>query len=347
MLVNVQYPDVVLNVKDVKASIDAGDKMSDLVDKHLTELDNNITIMDSEESGIARREKILGIKPLDTSSLEDRRLEVLIRWYDTPIYTEVTLRQKLDSVLGKGNYVLTIDLDAKQVKCQIELTRQMMFKSVQELFEQMVPLDYLIDVTLRYNQHITLAKYTHAQLAKRTHFALRNEALDADAKAREEFGSRMGETQNYSLKKPAPEDFYNVEDFNGNFDIIDQELQLLKENQGSGVTDEEIKKIKEEIEKLKLEKANKPKTLNVTIHSASWIGTKAPYTATITVDALTGAETEYVEVFVPYEATTEQKTAWAEAGVASGDNKAKQLILEALGDKPGIDIPITLIVREE
>ncbi len=35
------------------------------------------------------------------------------------------------------------------------------------------------------------------------------------------------------------------------------------------------------------------------------------------------------------------------AGVASGDNKAKQLILEALGDKPGIDIPITLIVREE
>lgn len=93
-------------------------------------------------------------------------------------------------------------------------------------------------------------------------------------------------------------------------------------------------------------KANKPKTLNVTIPHTSWTGSKAPYTATITVDALTGAETEYVEVFVPYEATTQQKTAWAEAGVASGDNKAKQLILEALGDKPGIDIPITLIVRE-
>ena len=94
-------------------------------------------------------------------------------------------------------------------------------------------------------------------------------------------------------------------------------------------------------------KANKPKTLNVTIPHTAWTGSKAPYTATITADALTGAETEYVEVFVPYEATTEQKTAWAEAGVASGDNKAKQLILEALGDKPGIDIPITLIVREE
>lgn len=178
MLVNVRFPEVILNIKEVKASIDAGDKMSDLVDRHLTELDNNITIMDSEESGIARREKILGIKPLDTASLEDRRLEVLMRWYDTPLYTEITLRNKLDSVLGKDNYVLIIDLDKKLVECQIELTRRLMFKSVQELFEQMIPLDYLINVTLRYNQHGSFIKYTHAQLAQFTHFKMRNEVLN-------------------------------------------------------------------------------------------------------------------------------------------------------------------------
>lgn len=178
MLINVQYPEVVLNIKDVKASVDAGDKMSEILERHLIELDNNINIMTSEESGIARREKILGINPPDTASLEDRRLEVLIRWYDTPVYTEVTLRNKLDSVLGKGNYRLTIDLDTKTVSCQIELTRRLMFKSVEELFEQMVPLDYLIDITLRYNQHSTLAKYTHAQLARFTHFDLRNEVIN-------------------------------------------------------------------------------------------------------------------------------------------------------------------------
>lgn len=32
-------------------------------------------------------------------------------------------------------------------------------------------------------------------------------------------------TQNYNLKKPAEEDFYNVEDFNDNADIIDQALK--------------------------------------------------------------------------------------------------------------------------
>lgn len=344
MLINVQYPEVVLNIKDVKASVDAGDKMSEILERHLIELDNNINIMTSEESGIARREKILGINPPDTASLEDRRLEVLIRWYDTPVYTEVTLRNKLDSVLGKGNYRLTIDLDTKTVSCQIELTRRLMFKSVEELFEQMVPLDYLIDITLRYNQHITLAQYTHAQLGERTHFALRNEALDGETKAREIFAVKTSATENYNLQKPAQSDFYDVEVFNANFDAIDKAIAEIAKDPAQGQALEEVKK---EIEVLKSTKANKPKTLNVTIPHTAWTGSKAPYTATITVDVLTGATTEYVEVFVPYEATTEQKTAWAEAGVASGDNKAKQLILEALGDKPGIDIPITLIVREE
>lgn len=152
------------------------------------------------------------------------------------------------------------------------------------------------------------------------------------------------ETTNYKLKKPAPDDFYNIEDFNGNFDIIDKAVSEIAKDPTQGQALEEVRK---EIETLKSGKANKPKNFNVNIPHTSWTGSSAPYTATITVDALTGAETEYVEVFVPYEATTQQKTAWAEAGVASGDNKEKQLILEALGDKPGIDIPITLIVREE
>lgn len=152
------------------------------------------------------------------------------------------------------------------------------------------------------------------------------------------------ETTNYKFKKPAPDDFYNIEDFNANFDAIDKAIAEIAKDPTQG---QALQAVKKEIEVLKSTKANKPQTLNVTIPHTAWTGSKAPYTATITVDALTGAETEYVEVFLPYEATTEQKTAWAEAGVASGDNKAKQLILEALGDKPGIDIPITLIVREE
>ena len=151
MHVNVEYPEVILNIKDIKASIDAGDKVGDVLERALFELDNDICIRSSEESGIAHREKILGINPRDTDSIEDRRLEVLLRWYDSTLYTETVLRQKMDATLGENQYVLKIDLNTKTVFCLVELTRKRMQKSVIDMLDQMVPLDYLISVTLRYN----------------------------------------------------------------------------------------------------------------------------------------------------------------------------------------------------
>ena len=151
MHVNVEYPEVILNIKDIKASIDAGDKVGDVLERALFELDNDICIRSSEESGIAQREKILGINPRDTDSIEDRRLEVLLRWYDSPLYTETVLRQKMDATLGENQYVLKIDLNTKTVFCLVELTRKRMQKSVIDMLDQMVPLDYLISVALRYN----------------------------------------------------------------------------------------------------------------------------------------------------------------------------------------------------
>lgn len=177
MLINVQYPEVILNIKDVKAAIDAGDTVGKVLENCLDELDSNITIKDAAESGIAHRESILGIKPPDTSSLEDRRLEVLLRWYDTPVYTETTLKQKLDATLGAGQYKLTINLDTKTVSCLVELTRKQMIKSVQDLFEQMIPLDYLLSISLRYNTWEMVKKLTWGQLKERTWGQVKEEVV--------------------------------------------------------------------------------------------------------------------------------------------------------------------------
>lgn len=41
-------------------------------------------------------------------------------------------------------------------------------------------------------------------------------------------------TTNFILKKPAPEDFYDIADFNGNADIIDGALQTLTDRIATG-----------------------------------------------------------------------------------------------------------------
>ncbi len=181
MRVNVQYPEAVWQIRDVRAAIEAGDTIGEILEKHLEELDADLTIKDSKASGISRREKILGISPQDTASLEERRSEVLLRWYDVPLYTERTLRRKLDAALGEENYTLTVDLENKRITCLIEMNRRLMKKSVQELFEQMVPLDYLLTVELHYNQYKDLKPYTYRQLQGRSWKQLRNEVIKLEA----------------------------------------------------------------------------------------------------------------------------------------------------------------------
>ena len=54
-------------------------------------------------------------------------------------------------------------------------------------------------------------------------------------------------TENYGLKKPAQEDFYNVEDFNDNADIIDSQLKALSDGLGSAAQESTLSGINSKI----------------------------------------------------------------------------------------------------
>mgnify|MGYP000178798343 FL=1 len=47
----------------------------------------------------------------------------------------------------------------------------------------------------------------------------------------------MKETTNLKLKKPDQNDFYNIDDFNNNSDIIDEEIGKIKEDMKNISTD--------------------------------------------------------------------------------------------------------------
>lgn len=63
----------------------------------------------ADEDGIARFEKLLGITPSASDSLEVRRLRVKTQWLNMIPYTMNTLRRKLDELVGKQGYALHED----------------------------------------------------------------------------------------------------------------------------------------------------------------------------------------------------------------------------------------------
>lgn len=91
-------------------------------------------------------------------------------------------------------------------------------------------------------------------------------------------------------------------------------------------------------------KAEKSTTFTATLSASAWTGSNVPYSATISI---TGAKPEptRIEVQPSTTATTEQWTAWRAALIRGGGQNTGTITLLADGDKPTIDIPITVTIR--
>lgn len=81
-------------------------------------------------------------------------------------------------------------------------------------------------------------------------------------------------TTNFGLAKPAPEDFYDIGDFNGNADVIDLELKKVNN---------------------RVDRGNGLKTL--LLSATKWSGV-IPYTQSVSVSGVTAADVPIVGISI-------------------------------------------------
>lgn len=143
-LENIRHPENIWEIPDIRVSTEAGDKVGLIYEGYLHELDANIAISTSMESGISMREKILGITPEETDTLEARRIRVKLKWYDKTPYTIRSLRRTLENSFGDANVSVDVDGDNKILTCTIGIIDNSVYKSVYELLEGMVPVNYAL-----------------------------------------------------------------------------------------------------------------------------------------------------------------------------------------------------------
>lgn len=84
-------------------------------------------------------------------------------------------------------------------------------------------------------------------------------------------------------------------------------------------------------------------TLSATLSSASWTGTAAPYTYTISNSAITATSTQ--ELSPATDITADQLSALQAANIIDGGQAAGSMTLKAFGEKPSVDIPVRIIVK--
>ena len=136
---------------------------------------NNQFIVDADESGVSRWEKMLKINPKATVTLDDRKFTIRTKINDQLPYTLTSLRQRLESLCGVGESSVELNTKDFILKVRVALTARSKYNDVEIMLEKLVPANLVIDSSLMYNQHQMFFPYTHEQMKTYTHYRLRNE----------------------------------------------------------------------------------------------------------------------------------------------------------------------------
>lgn len=89
--------------------------------------------------------------------------------------------------------------------------------------------------------------------------------------------------------------------------------------------------------------SGKSTIVTATLLAASWVGTAAPYTYTLTVSGVTATSNQ--ELLPALDITADQLEALQGANITDGGQAASSITLKAWGDVPTVDIPIRIIKR--
>ncbi|MEJ4051317.1 putative phage tail protein, partial [Clostridioides difficile] len=101
-------PQILQDKEEYIKVFNVGNKEIKILHDKLKDLSNDQFLEDLTISGIKRWEKIMSITPKSNESLEDRRFRIFSKYISKLPYSERFLRNWLDSIVGEGNYELTI-----------------------------------------------------------------------------------------------------------------------------------------------------------------------------------------------------------------------------------------------
>lgn len=172
-----EYPDTILNIDEIKSVYDNEEKTGAKLEKDIEDLDADTSIITATTNGISHREEILGIRPQDTETIEERRFQVLLKWTDSFPYTEASLRRKIENLVGKGNYALTIDYENLNLEMLLALNERIYSENILELLQEIVPLNLRIKFEIEFNCYKLLSNYTHKELGQYTQEMLREKVF--------------------------------------------------------------------------------------------------------------------------------------------------------------------------
>jgi hypothetical protein len=171
-------PDVLREVREYRALMYGEQpEISDLL-AGIQDALNNEFVLSSDEYGVRRWEKILGIVPKAAYTLDERKFAILARLSEQLPYTYRALEQILNELCGVDGYRMTLLNEEYTLEVWVQLIAKHKFDEADALLKRIVPANLIIKLALEFNRYSTLKQFTHEFLSGYTHRQLRDQLFD-------------------------------------------------------------------------------------------------------------------------------------------------------------------------
>ena len=170
-------PSVLKELEEFKQIMTVEQKQSDdLWDVIYTILDE--AFVDTAEGvGLKRWESILNIIPLNTDSVEVRRMRIHGRMLEDAPYTWNNFKQMLSGLCGVDGYTLQLKSKEYTLVIKVALTSKKVKDEVAKMADRVVPANLILDIDLMYNTYEMLKQITWEQATEKTYQKLRDEVI--------------------------------------------------------------------------------------------------------------------------------------------------------------------------
>lgn len=174
-------PPALQSIDELEAITENGEQPEiDMLRNAIASAQKNLFLQSAEEHGIARWEKMLGIHPHSTDTLEERRFSILAQLRDQRPTTFIFLKRQLSALCGEDGFTLKISTEEYMLTVRLALTAKSNVQAVRRLIEAIKPANIAVDLDLLYNRNSKFDHMTHAQLTAYTHETLRSEVINSD-----------------------------------------------------------------------------------------------------------------------------------------------------------------------
>ncbi|BDU83491.1 putative phage tail protein [Clostridium perfringens] len=158
------FPLLYENILEIDTLVEAENYILDELNTEINRVKDNEYIVTADKETIKRYEILLRITDGDDKDLEFRRQRVLNRLSMNMPFTLRALKQKLNELIGKGNYVVSVDNENYTLVVESKILNQVWFNETYITVNKMKPANIVfinkpfIDEKILVNEEISLSQ---------------------------------------------------------------------------------------------------------------------------------------------------------------------------------------------